>query len=197
MYHGFYTLRGRKFPHGNFRTSVFCEVKTQIVGKTKFFDRLKPPRRAVFDLLTILPRDTFQLPRGSAHKIAFALQTHKNWGRGPGHLLLPLRGNSPCVPRFLYFKREKVSERELSDVRVLRREPPSEHTCRRNEVSRQVRTRSWSLRARCSVRTRRSSGLLRSGRSLQCSSEPCGSTSRRRGKPRLRAAVPLRRTRNP
>ena len=188
MYHGFYTLRGRKFPQGNFRTSVYCEVKTQIVGKTKFFDRLKPPRRAVFDLLTILPRDTFQLPRGSAHK---------NRGRGPGHLLLPLRGNSPCVPRFLYFKREKVSERELSDVRVLRREPPSGHTCRRNEVSRQVRTRSWSLRARCSVRTRRSSGLLRSGRSLQCSSEPCGSTSRRRGKPRLRAAVPLRRTRSP
>ena len=24
MYHGFYTPRGRKFPHGNFRTSVFC-----------------------------------------------------------------------------------------------------------------------------------------------------------------------------
>ena len=41
VYHGFYTLRGRKFPNGNFRTSVFCEVKTQIVGKTKFFDRLR------------------------------------------------------------------------------------------------------------------------------------------------------------
>ena len=118
MYHGFYTYRGRKFPHGNFRTSVFCEVKTQIVGKTLVFRQAQPPRRAVFDLLTVLPRDTFQLPRGSAHKIAFALQTHKNRGRGPGHLLLPLRGNSPCVPRFLYFKREKVSERELSDVRV-------------------------------------------------------------------------------
>ena len=34
MYHGFYTYRGRKFPNGNFRTSVFCEVKTQIVGGT-------------------------------------------------------------------------------------------------------------------------------------------------------------------
>ncbi len=42
MYHVFYTPRGRKFPHGNFRTSVFCEVKTQIVGKTKFFDSLGP-----------------------------------------------------------------------------------------------------------------------------------------------------------
>ena len=46
MYLGFYTLRGRKFPHGNFRTSVFCEVKTQIVGKTKFFDSLST---AVYD----------------------------------------------------------------------------------------------------------------------------------------------------
>ncbi len=40
VYLGLDTLRGRKFPHGNFRTSVFCEVKTQIVGKTKFFDSL-------------------------------------------------------------------------------------------------------------------------------------------------------------
>ena len=31
---GFFTLRGRKFPYGNFQTSVFCKVKTQIVGKT-------------------------------------------------------------------------------------------------------------------------------------------------------------------
>ena len=37
VYLGFLTLRGRKFPHGNFRTSVFCEVKTQIVGKTIVF----------------------------------------------------------------------------------------------------------------------------------------------------------------
>ena len=41
VYLGFHTLRGRKFPYGNFRTSVFCEVKTQIVGKTKFFDSLR------------------------------------------------------------------------------------------------------------------------------------------------------------
>ena len=43
VYLGFDTLRGRKFPYGNFRTSVFCEVKTQIVGKTKFFDSLNLP----------------------------------------------------------------------------------------------------------------------------------------------------------
>ena len=44
VYLGFHTLRGRKFPHGNFRTSVFCEVRTQLVGKTKFFDSLKEKR---------------------------------------------------------------------------------------------------------------------------------------------------------
>ena len=43
VYLGFRTLRGRKFPYGNFWTSVFCEVRTQIVGKTKFFDSLKAP----------------------------------------------------------------------------------------------------------------------------------------------------------
>ena len=43
MYHGFYTYRGRKFPHGNFRTSVFCEVKTQIVGKTLVFRQAQTP----------------------------------------------------------------------------------------------------------------------------------------------------------
>ena len=56
---------------------------------------------------------------GSTHLIEFAKQIHKNRGR---------------VPRFLYFKREKVSEWELSDVRVLR----SQNTdCRKNEVFRQ------------------------------------------------------------
>ena len=55
-----------------------------------------------------------QQSRGSAHSKAFAAQTHGNRGR---------------VPRFSYFKREKVSVWELSDVRVLR----SQNTdCRRN-----------------------------------------------------------------
>ena len=54
---GFHTLRGRKFPHGNFRTSVFCEVKTQIVGKTKFFDSLNRgarPRLSAFSAKMLL-----------------------------------------------------------------------------------------------------------------------------------------------
>ena len=34
---GFFTLRGRKFPHGNFRTSVFCEVRTQDCRKNEVF----------------------------------------------------------------------------------------------------------------------------------------------------------------
>ena len=41
VYLGFYTLRGRKFPHGNFRTSVFCEVKTHHVGKTLVFRQIR------------------------------------------------------------------------------------------------------------------------------------------------------------
>ena len=40
------------------------------------------------------------LSRGSAYEIAFAAQMHENRGR---------------VPRFSYFKREKVSVWELSD----------------------------------------------------------------------------------
>ena len=56
-----------------------------------------------------------QQSRGSAHSKAFAAQTHENRGR---------------VPRFSYFKREKVSVWELSDVRVLR----SQNTdCRKND----------------------------------------------------------------
>ncbi|MFQ9128019.1 MAG: PhoU domain-containing protein [Butyricicoccaceae bacterium] len=57
VYPGFHTLRGRKFPYGNFRTSVFCEVKTQIVGKTIVFrqSRLSP----LFpDIINILRRET-------------------------------------------------------------------------------------------------------------------------------------------
>ena len=55
VYLGFHTLRGRKFPHGNFRTSVFCEVKTQIVGKTKFFDSLNRGLCPRFCFYILLP----------------------------------------------------------------------------------------------------------------------------------------------
>ena len=80
----------------------------------------------------------FSVSRGSAHEIDFAKQNHKNREHGPGHPLLPLCGNSPCVSRFLYSKREKVSAWELSDVRVLR----SQNTdCRKNEVFRQAQVR--------------------------------------------------------
>ena len=36
----FSCFRGESFRTGTFRTSVFCEVKTKIIGKTKFFDSL-------------------------------------------------------------------------------------------------------------------------------------------------------------
>ncbi|RHT29996.1 hypothetical protein DW806_00280 [Butyricicoccus sp. AM32-19] len=48
VYLGFDTLSGRKFPHGNFRTTVFCEVKTQIVGKTVVFRQSQDTQGASF-----------------------------------------------------------------------------------------------------------------------------------------------------
>ena len=37
---GFLPLEGESFRMGTFGRLVFCEVRTQIVGKTKFFDSL-------------------------------------------------------------------------------------------------------------------------------------------------------------
>ena len=55
VYLGFYTLRGRKFPYGNFRTSVFCEVKTQIVGET-IVSRQSKVVRCFFLAFSYFPR---------------------------------------------------------------------------------------------------------------------------------------------
>ena len=69
-----------------------------------------------------------QQSRGSAHSKAFAAQTHKPVGLYPQKYLMRATGGR--VPRFSYFKREKVSVWELSDVRVLR----SQNTdCRKND----------------------------------------------------------------
>ena len=38
---GFYPSRGRKFPNGNFRTSVFGQSRTPLSEKRKLFDRVK------------------------------------------------------------------------------------------------------------------------------------------------------------
>ena len=50
-------------------------------------------------------------PCGSTHSIEFALQIHKFREHGPGHPLLPLCGNSPCVSRNLYKGRKNVPVR--------------------------------------------------------------------------------------
>ena len=47
----------------------------------------------------------------STHKIEFAKQIHKFREHGPGHPLLPLCGNSPCVSRNLYKGRKNVPVR--------------------------------------------------------------------------------------
>ena len=56
--------------------------------------------KAIFD---------FYASCGSTHSIEFALQIHKFREHGPGHPLLPLCGNSPCVSRNLYKGRKNVS----------------------------------------------------------------------------------------
>lgn len=43
---GFYTLRGRKFLHRNFRTSVFCAVRTHLPEKRELFGKIKAARGA-------------------------------------------------------------------------------------------------------------------------------------------------------
>ena len=43
---GFLTLRGRKFPNGNFRTSVFCAVRTHLPEKRELFGKIKAARGA-------------------------------------------------------------------------------------------------------------------------------------------------------
>ena len=53
----------------------------------------------------------------STHKIEFAKQIHKFREHGPGHPLLPLCGNSPCVSRNLYKGRKTVpAGRSFSSV---------------------------------------------------------------------------------
>ena len=54
-------------------------------------------------------RLAFCVSCGSTHKIEFAKQIHKFREHGPGHPLLPLCGNSPCVSRNLYKGRKNVA----------------------------------------------------------------------------------------
>ena len=83
-----------------------------------FFRQEKTRVQRLYSRFSLSIKSVFtpkQQSRGSAHSKAFAAQTHENRGR---------------VPRFSYFKREKVSVWELSDVRVLR----SQNTdCRKND----------------------------------------------------------------
>ena len=86
------------------KTSDHFRLRAKKTPAMQALERLS--KKSVFAILT--------LPRGSAHEIEIAQRFHKNRGR---------------VPRFLYLEREKVSEWELSDVRVLR----SQNTdCRKN-----------------------------------------------------------------
>ena len=76
----------------------FCKQAT-IKQKTDAPSCIRPVRKSVI----FNPKH----PRVSAHSIGFAPQIPKNREHGPGHPLLPLRGNSPCVSRFFAPEREK------------------------------------------------------------------------------------------
>ena len=64
-------------------------------------DTKKAPLSRCFQLVEKAIFD-FYASCGSTHSIEFALQIHKFREHGPGHPLLPLCGNSPCVSRNLY-----------------------------------------------------------------------------------------------
>ena len=70
-------------------------------------DTKKAPLSRCFQLVEKAIFD-FYASCGSTHSIEFALQIHKFREHGPGHPLLPLCGNSPCVSRNLYKGRKNV-----------------------------------------------------------------------------------------
>ncbi|MFQ8995123.1 MAG: hypothetical protein ACLR6L_03295, partial [Agathobaculum sp.] len=74
-----------------------------------FFDKLSRLPVGKRLSLSIKSIYRFYFSCGSTHKIEFAQQIHNSRGRGPGHPLLPLCGNSPCVSRNLYKGRKNVS----------------------------------------------------------------------------------------
>ncbi len=75
--------------------------------------QLKTPERTSFRGFSLSKKYYFNFYAscGSTHKIEFAEQIHKFRERGPGHPLLPLCGNSPCVSRNLYRGRKNVPVR--------------------------------------------------------------------------------------
>ena len=75
--------------------------------------QLKTPERASFRGFSLSKKYYFNFYAscGSTHKIEFAKQIHKFREHDPGHPLLPLCGNSPCVSRNLYKGRKNVPVR--------------------------------------------------------------------------------------
>ena len=84
--------------------------------------------KAIFD---------FYASCGSTHSIEFALQIHKFREHGPGHPLLPLCGNSPCVSRNLYKGRKNVSAGRGFSSRFARKRGFEREAARKTIVFRQ------------------------------------------------------------
>ena len=79
---------------------------------------------------------------GSTHKIEFAEQIHKFREHGPGHPLLPLCGNSPCVSRNLYKGRKNVPARRGFSSEFDRKRGFDREAARKTLVFRQPPKRS-------------------------------------------------------
>ena len=80
---------------------------------------------------------------GSTHKIEFAEQIHKFREHGPGHPLLPLCGNSPCVSRNLYKGRKNVPARRGFSSEFDRKRGFNREAARKTIVFRQPQASQW------------------------------------------------------
>ena len=90
------------------RQRIFLRIAQFSIFNSQFCTKKNPKLSFRVLSLSIKSIYRFYFSCGSTHKIEFAQQIHNSRGRGPGHPLLPLCGNSPCVPRELYKGRKIV-----------------------------------------------------------------------------------------
>ena len=104
--------------------------------------QLKTPERTSFRGFSLSKKYYFNFYAscGSTHKIEFAKQIHKFREHGPGHPLLPLCGNSPCVSRNLYKGRKNVSAGRGFSSRFARKRGFEREAARKTLVFRQSQT---------------------------------------------------------
>ena len=80
----FLSLRGRKFPNGNFQTFVFCVVKTQTAGKTMFSGSLEnlPHREGFQENIPELSGDAADAVQNMARAVGIILDVRTRGAAG-------------------------------------------------------------------------------------------------------------------